>query len=501
MKKYLPILCLILIIGIIVPQITFAKWWNPFTWFSSWSWFKKSVPQTQEVRTVTPTNFVDIPEINQNQNTTSNIPIAPQDIYTTKQSQPTSTPKIKNVLPPVVKNNPPLVTQNTQQITQGTSSPIISSSTPICKPYWQCGDWSTCTDNQKTGYTQTRECSDTYRCGINEGKPNETQACVIVHGSLNVSVAPSSPGGSALPSSWLTLAKFDLTAVEQKFEISQMRLGINRDPGDQSLDDIIVKVSDSGETYQRISAGTSHLQGTHYLNGNSYSDVAFIRLSPTIVVNTGQTKTIEIIGSVPSSKELHLGNYTALVGGFYGKRYTTDDLRYTTNDFATLPNSTNLYRANTLSVDNIGLAVTKSNNFSDTNVLAGSSNVEIGRFILQTTPVGDVNLDLIRLKITNPQNLKKIYIKIDGAKSSDVIAPFIKDGDVVVPSKDVVSFSERKKIMKSQPVVVSVYGDFTSTASGTNVVSITTVGYEGTKSSPSGVVVGQTITILPNNSE
>ena len=35
MKKYFPALFFILVIGIILPQITFAAWWNPFTWFSA----------------------------------------------------------------------------------------------------------------------------------------------------------------------------------------------------------------------------------------------------------------------------------------------------------------------------------------------------------------------------------------------------------------------------------------------------------------------------------
>jgi hypothetical protein len=35
MKKYLPALCFVLAIGIILPQVAFAAWWNPFTWFSA----------------------------------------------------------------------------------------------------------------------------------------------------------------------------------------------------------------------------------------------------------------------------------------------------------------------------------------------------------------------------------------------------------------------------------------------------------------------------------
>lgn len=43
MKKILPILILILII----PQIAMAAWWNPLSWFNSWSFFHKNDTTTQ----------------------------------------------------------------------------------------------------------------------------------------------------------------------------------------------------------------------------------------------------------------------------------------------------------------------------------------------------------------------------------------------------------------------------------------------------------------------
>ncbi|MCX6723310.1 MAG: hypothetical protein NT094_04595, partial [Candidatus Staskawiczbacteria bacterium] len=51
MKKYLKYFLLIAIIAFIVPQITLAMWWNPFSWGFWNSLFHKQTPTTQVVCT------------------------------------------------------------------------------------------------------------------------------------------------------------------------------------------------------------------------------------------------------------------------------------------------------------------------------------------------------------------------------------------------------------------------------------------------------------------
>lgn len=47
---------------LIVPQLTFAAWWNPRTWNFS-SWFRKTPPQIQEIKVTPPVISAEIPKI------------------------------------------------------------------------------------------------------------------------------------------------------------------------------------------------------------------------------------------------------------------------------------------------------------------------------------------------------------------------------------------------------------------------------------------------------
>jgi hypothetical protein len=48
-----------------------------------------------------------------------------------------------------------------------------------CSPDWQCGSWSTCVGN-----LQTRTCTDSNSCGLNNSKPSESTICGSGSGSL-----------------------------------------------------------------------------------------------------------------------------------------------------------------------------------------------------------------------------------------------------------------------------------------------------------------------------
>jgi hypothetical protein len=61
MKKYSLALGFVLAIGIIAPQITFAAWWNPFTWFSASNPVASTKPSTPlAIPTVTQTGLCKI---------------------------------------------------------------------------------------------------------------------------------------------------------------------------------------------------------------------------------------------------------------------------------------------------------------------------------------------------------------------------------------------------------------------------------------------------------
>ncbi len=50
---------------------------------------------------------------------------------------------------------------------------------PTCATNWQCSAWSSCNRLFGGGRQQTRTCTDGNNCGVNTGKPAETQSCSI----------------------------------------------------------------------------------------------------------------------------------------------------------------------------------------------------------------------------------------------------------------------------------------------------------------------------------
>ncbi|MBW2979340.1 hypothetical protein KY307_01665 [Candidatus Woesearchaeota archaeon] len=51
---------------------------------------------------------------------------------------------------------------------------IVINKAPVCFPYWQCSDWSSCSNGK-----QTRTCIDVNDCNTTEGKPSELRTCTV----------------------------------------------------------------------------------------------------------------------------------------------------------------------------------------------------------------------------------------------------------------------------------------------------------------------------------
>ena len=80
---------------------------------------------------------------------------------------------------PEVSQEPFTVPQPVQTNTaMPNPAPTANQQPHTCTPNWQCGNWSNCTGNGVGGGQQTRDCSDSNRCGITTDKPITTQSCI-----------------------------------------------------------------------------------------------------------------------------------------------------------------------------------------------------------------------------------------------------------------------------------------------------------------------------------
>ena len=307
-------------------------------------------------------------------------------------------------------------------------------------------------------------------------------------GSLAVSKATTSPSGSALaPSSQnVILAEYNLKASGEKLEIRKMGIQVKY-AGLPLTGSLTVKDKATGETYLSISADTANLVVTSTPDATSLLNYQR-DLSSYITLESGQTKTIQVLGTIPANATSS-SNYQVYVGQFYTKRYST-------NDFATLVASANA--ANTLSVGDVTLTIVKNTAFPNVNRVAGASNVKVAEFVFQASAVDDIRVTSISLDVTSSSNFQNLVVKYKNDNNQEV-----QFGSTIgSPSDSGNVFSDTLDVLKNKTRVVSVYADVLSTATTTSVVSIAASGVSGYGVSssknltvPTSPVAGQTITI------
>ncbi|MEW6616827.1 MAG: peptidoglycan-binding domain-containing protein [Patescibacteria group bacterium] len=306
----------------------------------------------------------------------------------------------------------------------------------------------------------------------------------IKQGALTVSKASGSATGSVAPSAQnVSLAKFDLKAAGETLEIRKLGIQVQYPTYGLALTGTIsVKDATSGETYLSISADTSNLQAISVTDPGAYQR----DLSSYITIPSGQTKTIEVTGTV-SANATSSSNYTVSVGKFYTKRYSTND--YT--DLATSERE-----ANNITVGDVSLTVTKNTSFASTNRAAGATNVKVGEFVFQASSADDVRVNSINFTIATSSYLQNLKLMDGTTQLGSTIGS---------PSASSNTFTTNLTVAKSSSKVLSLYADVLSSAVAdqTIIISVGDAGVSGygvasgksLSSTPSGAKEGQTITV------
>ncbi len=302
-------------------------------------------------------------------------------------------------------------------------------------------------------------------------------------GGLTVSKSSTSPSGNVAPSSQnIVLAKFDLKSAGEKMDIQKMGIQVQY-AGVDLTGTISVKDAATGETYLSVSADTGSYQATDVTDPGTDNQV---NLSSYISLESGQTKTIEITGTIDSTAT-STSNYKVSVGKFYVKRYSTND--YT--DVAKAE-----YEANQISVSNVTLSVTKNTAFGNVYRAAGASNVKVAEFVLQASDADDIRVNGLSLSIASSSYIQNVKL-MDGTTQLG--------STVGTPGSSGNSYSFNLTIPKSASKVLSVYADVLSNASTTDTFTIsvtgsTVSGYgvasaKSLSSTPSEDVEGQVVSV------
>jgi hypothetical protein len=215
-------------------------------------------------------------------------------------------------------------------------------------------------------------------------------------------------------------------------------------------------------------------------------DTYLQNLSSYIIVEAGATKTIEVTGTI-SSSAASTDDYTAYVGRFYAKRYST-------NDFSYLADSA--YSGNQVTVGDVTLTVTKNAAFANTNRAKSATGVKVGEFVLQASSADDVRINSISFDVASSSYLQNLKL-MDGTTQLG--------STIGTPAASSNSFTTNFTITKSQSKVLSLYADVLSSATNNDkfYVSVASAGVSGygvsssksLASTPSDALALQTITV------
>lgn len=303
----------------------------------------------------------------------------------------------------------------------------------------------------------------------------------IKQGDLVVSKANTSPSGKVLAPgvSEAVLAEFTVKSAGEKVEIRKMGVGVKYSGG-LLTGSLTVRDKDSKETYLSLSADTNGLQTISNISSLSQQN-----LSSYIVLESGQTKTLQVVGQV-SLNATSSWNYTVYVGNFNIKRYST-------NDFVDKLSSS-VVSGNQVSVGDVTLTVVKNASFADTTRVKGSADVKIGEFILQASNVDNIKVSSINLSLNTTTGISNLKVKVGTDQVGSTVSSPSTAGNV---------FTLNLEVEKNKTKTISVYADILSTATGTLQVSVASGGITGygvstsktLENTPSSAVSGQTITL------
>ena len=306
-------------------------------------------------------------------------------------------------------------------------------------------------------------------------------------GTATVYKASSSPSGNIAPGSQnVVLARFNVQAGGDALEIRKIGLQVKYAVYILT-GTLTVRDTATSETYLSISADTTGIVTTTTPTAGSLLTYQQ-NLSSYITLAAGQTKTIEVIGSI-SQSATSTSNYTAYTGQYYAKRINQ-------NDYQTLAASA--VSANTLTVQAVSLTVTKDTSMANVTRSSGATNQEIARFKLQASAADDIRLTTANLSIgtsTNVQNVKLMEGGVNGTQLGNTIGTPAATGNTF-------SFSNYV-IAKDTTKTLSVYADILSNATDTTVVSVADSGISGVgvnssvslSDTPSSDTALQTVTI------
>jgi hypothetical protein len=302
-------------------------------------------------------------------------------------------------------------------------------------------------------------------------------------GTLTLNKSASTPSGNISSGAQnIVLAKFDVKSSGEGFEARKMGLSVaNAGTAKNLTGNVSVRDASDGTVYLTVAASTASL----YTGGAQFS------LSNYLTLTAGQTRTLEVVGSVDSTATAST-KYTVGIGNFYGKRLSTLD--FVDNS----PSASNAGTvANQLTVNPTALSCFKDTSMGNVTRATGATTV-VGQFVCTAGTSEDVRLSNVTINFGGTGTVANVYQNLslwDGSTAT----PVQLGSTVSSPATTSNNFSFDLTVAKSQTKTLKLMAYIVPGQTGTLSSSIFSASFVGKDSNNTGdlsaSVTGQTVTV------
>lgn len=302
-------------------------------------------------------------------------------------------------------------------------------------------------------------------------------------GTLTINKSATTPSGNISAGAQnIVLAKFDVKSSGEGFEGRKMGLSIaNAGTAKNLTGNVSVRDTSDGTVYLTVAASTASL----YTGGAQFSLSSYLNLT------AGQTRTLEVVGSVDSTATAST-KYTVGIGNFYGKRLSTLD--FVDNS----PSASNAGTvANQLTVNPTALSCFKDTSMGNVTRATGATQV-VGQYVCTAGTSEDVRLSNVTINFGGTGTVANVYQNLslwDGTTAT----PVQLGSTVSSPATTSNNFSFDLTIAKSQTKTLKLMAYIVPGQTGTLSSSIFSASFVGKDSNNTGdlssTVIGQTVTV------
>ncbi|MDD2745034.1 MAG: S-layer homology domain-containing protein, partial [Candidatus Gracilibacteria bacterium] len=299
--------------------------------------------------------------------------------------------------------------------------------------------------------------------------PTTTQYWYKVReGTVTVAKATDSRSQSAAPGiDDVVLATFDVKASGEDLEFQKLNFKVTKATSSGANLRGTLKLTVDGQTvFSTDAANTTNYDTTGANPGY---------LSTYFTIKAGATAKVAIVGSIATSAT-NTDNYVASLMDASYKLISSNSIK-------TL--SLTGTNGNTIAVENVSLTASANGGFSTTNLVKGQSNAKIGSFNLQASNADDLNITTVGVALSGGvTGINNLTLKVGVNSIATSVANPQSTGNTFSINAGAL------KVVANSTVMVDVYADVTSAATGSGIQAI----LEANRTSAVGVLTAVSVT-------